>query len=146
MAVNVAAARTLKVLSPLGVARSLFAIHAMALYPEQHLLRAAVSKDEYRRWVGRMCAGFAGNAAREIAAVRPGAEEFPEPFPRVAGPVTVIHSHLLGAAWDRPQREVSDQYLGSTRIFTGSLYHNIHLSRPDLIVDAVNDQFAVPQP
>lgn len=142
VAVNVAVARALKALSPLGVTRALFAIHAMPLYPEQHLLRAAASADEYHRWVGTLCGGFAGNAAREIAAVLPGAGELPEPGTRIGGPVTVIHSRLLGTTWDRRQQELGAQYPDSTRIFTGDRFHNIHLSRPELIIEAVHDQLA----
>ncbi len=145
LAVNVGVARTLKALSPLGVTRALFAIHAMPLYPEQHFLRAAASTDENRRWVGAMCAGFAGNAAREIAAVLPGARESPESRTRVAAPVTVIHSRLLGTTWERLQQDLAAQYPHSTRKFTGNRLHNIHLSRPDLIIDAVHNHLGIPQ-
>jgi pimeloyl-ACP methyl ester carboxylesterase len=144
LAVNVAVARALRALSPLGVTRALFAAHAMPLYPERHLLRAAASPDEYRRWAAALCAGFAGNAAREIAAVLPAAAEFPEPVARVGGPVTVIHGRLLGATWERLQQEVAGQYPGNARIFTDDRFHNIHLSHPDLIIGAVHDQLGTP--
>ncbi len=146
LAVNVGLARTLKALSPLGVTRALFAINAMPLYPEQHRLRAAASADENRRWVGTMCAGFAGNAAREIAAVLPGARASLVPATWVGGPVTVIYSRLLGQTWERLQQDLATQYPDSTRYFTGDRLHNIHLSHPHLIIDAVHSQLATPKP
>jgi len=143
IAVDVAAARAFKALSPIGFTRALFAINAMPLYPEQHLLRAAASESEYRRWVGAMRAGFAGNAAREVAAVLPGAVHFQQSVTPFGGKVTVIHSRLLGTKWYRFQKDVAAQYPDSTRIFTGNRLHNIHLSRPDLIIGAVHDQLAL---
>lgn len=145
VAVDVGVAHLLRVLSPLGVARALFAIHAMPLYPEQHLLMAAASANDYHQWVGAMCTGFAGNATREIAAVLPGAAELSGPATRVESPVTVIHSRLLGRIWERLQQDVASQYPDSTRICIGNRFHNIHLSRPDLIISAVHDQLATPR-
>jgi hypothetical protein len=57
VAVNVAVARALRVLSPVRIARALFAIHSMPLYPEQLRLRTAASPGEYRRWIGVLSAG-----------------------------------------------------------------------------------------
>ena len=146
VAVNVAVGRALRVFSPVGITRALFAIHAMPLYPEQHRLRAAASPDEYRRWIGILCAGFAGNASRELAAVPTAARTLPEPVARVGGPVTIIHSRLLGTPWERLQRDVAEQYPCSVRIFTDDRFHNIHLSHPDLIIGAVQNQFGTLNP
>lgn len=134
-------ASLLKALSPFGLVRALLALRAMPLYPEQRQYRAAVSTQEYRRWVADVCAGFAraaGQELRSVLAVAAAAEQDADADAGLVGmPVAVLTSHAWGEKWVAMHREVVAALGARDHRVTDDGSHNIHLRHPDLVADAV---------
>jgi pimeloyl-ACP methyl ester carboxylesterase len=145
-AVSATVARVLRALAPFGVVRTMIALHAMPLYPEQRRFRRAVSAEAYRRWAAAAGTGLAGGAAEELAAVLPDVHGFVASSPgRVGVPVGVVHSRAYGPKWERMQGDVASELGAVSVAATGERDHNIHMSRPELVERSVLDVLAALQ-
>jgi pimeloyl-ACP methyl ester carboxylesterase len=133
-------AKVLKLSAPFGLTRALLVLGAMPLYPEQRHFRQAASREAYRRWIAAVDANFAGNAGQELAAVLPAAAHFTTLAtapPDV--PVAVVHSSAYGRRWEQMQRDVAEELHALTVHSTRARRHNIHMVRPDIVIQAIED-------
>lgn len=138
--ISAALAKVLKLLAPFGLTRTLLAVGAMPLYPEQGTFRRLATPEAYRRWIAAVDASFAGNAGKELAAVLPAAAHFKSLANAVPGvPVAVVHSRAYGRRWEQMQRDVARDLQAVTTHATGAARHNIHMARPDLVAQAIDD-------
>ena len=136
-------AKALKLLAPFGVTRALLALGAMPLYPEQRTFRRLATREAYRRWIAAVDASFAGNAGKELAAVLHAAAHFASLSTAVPGvPVALVHSRAYGKRWEQMQRDVARDLQTVTTHATGAARHNIHMTRPDLVAQAIKDVVA----
>ena len=127
-------------LAPFGLTRTLLAVGGMPLYPEQGTFRRLATPEAYRRWIAAVDASFAGNAGKELAAVLPAATHFKRLANAVPGvPVAVVHSRAYGRRWEQMQRDVARDLQAVTTHATGAARHNIHMTRPDLVAQAIDD-------
>jgi hypothetical protein len=118
-------------LAPFGLTRTLLAVGAMPLYPEQGTFRRLATPEAYRRWIAAVDASFAGNAGKELAAVLPAAAHFKRLANAVPGvPVAVVHSRAYGRRWEQMQRDVARDLQAVTTHAMGAARHNIHMTRP----------------
>jgi pimeloyl-ACP methyl ester carboxylesterase len=140
-------AKVLKALATFGLTRALLAAGAMPLYPEQRAFRRAASPDAYRRWTAAVCSNFASNAGRELSAVLPAAADFGDSLSNQPGvPVAVVFSRAYGARWEQMQRDAAQDLRAVALHSTGARRHNIHMMRPDLVVQGILDVLHVPPP
>jgi len=69
------AARLLKALTPVGFTRLLLRAQKMPVYPEQAQYQAAVSPQQYDRWMTMVCRSFGRGAGAELRSVIPTAAD-----------------------------------------------------------------------
>lgn len=76
---------------------------------------------------------------KEVAAVLPAAH-FKSLANAVAGvPVAVVHTRAYGRPWEQMQPDVARDLQAVTTHATGAARHNIHMTRPDLVAQAIDD-------
>lgn len=129
---------------PTGLASpELLAIGKMPAYPEQAALRRALGSEDYRRWTDSVVRTFGRVVAREPRTVQPTvraalAQRSHTPQgPVRALPVAMVTSRAIGAQWVTMQTRTADSVGVTTRHFTYGRCHNIHLSHPGAVVDAI---------
>lgn len=142
---SVTVARLLKAAAPAGLLRLLTRVGALPMYPEQGRFRRVATRDEYRNWTSAVEASFSRGAAAELGSVIPtaarvlgdGALHGAQPFGDL--PMAVVSSRAYGAKWRVLQQELANRSRRSSWQETGDRDHNVHMSHPELVADAIEE-------
>ena len=140
-----------RMLSPIGLVRFLLAKQRMPLYPEQAVFQAHVPDETYRAWIKEVDRNLAGNAGREIRSVLGvAAAANRTPAANEHGlqhrlPAVILTSHAYGPKWVAMQQRVAANLRAVSHIILRERDHNIHMSRPELVAEAVRQIVALAQ-
>lgn len=138
--------KVMKAVSPFGLPRFLGEVlKVMPMYPERPSYAKQLSADEYRLWSASVYRNTARDGGiKEFASVdavlstaaaqrRPDAEQ-PQ-FGEM--PIVVLTNPGFGEGWIEMHKELAKRSRNSVHWISDQKGHNLHLHRPDLVVNGV---------
>lgn len=138
--------RIMKVLSPIGLPRFLGEVlKVMPMYPERSAYAGQLSPAEYRLWAASVYRNTAREGGiKEFGAVdailqTAAAQRKPDSEQPQFGdlPIAVLTNPGFGEQWGEMHRELAGRSRNSIHRISDRKGHNLHLLRPDLVIDAV---------
>lgn len=130
----------LHALAPVGLVRLLLQLRALPHYPEQRRFEKNADPDELQEWKRSVTARFRTGTRTELRSVLPiarAAAAILEGPGSPSSPVAMLTSRAYGPKWVRMHDAIAATLPGSTHVHLDGHHHNIHMTDPELVVDAV---------